>query len=212
MADFLGVGYEIWAFFIIIAIPIAVILRRRGPTSIRAMPVKVLWELKNGAAYLLPAKEDLNGVFVYVVNARGKKILSLMKEGQPIEVKEPPEKDAKRLYLIGGPHNGKKAGRDSEHDDRPYLDVNLSRTKSMRLYRTMEKTGQTLPWGAEDGQATNLHGSTVNQETATVNELLKRMAENIANTFSRLIMPILTGVGLGGMGTFLILIVLGHLR
>ena len=112
------------------------------------MPVKVLWELKNGAAYLLPGKEDLNGVFVDVVNARGKKILSLMKEGQPIEVKEPPEKDAKQLYLIGGPHNGKK---DSENDDRPYLDINLSRTKSMRLYRTIEKSGQTLPWGMEDG-------------------------------------------------------------
>src|SRR2546428_13906406 len=131
------------------------------------------------------------------MNARWKKILSLMKEGQPIEVKEPPEKDAKRLYLIGGPHNGKKAGRDSEHDDRPYLDVNLSRTKSMRLYRTMEKTGQTLPWGAEDGQATNLHGSTVNQETATVNELLKRMEENIRNNWRNLIMPISLGVVLG---------------
>ena len=212
MADFLGIGYEIWGLFIIIAIPIAIILRRRGPTSIRAMPVKVLWELKNGAAYLLPAKEDLNGVFVDVVNARGKKILSLMKEGQPIEVKEPPEKDAKQLYLIGGPHNGKKGGRDSDDDDRPYLDVNLSRTKSMRLYRTMEKSGQTLPWGAEDGQEVNLHGSTVNQETATVNELLKRMEENIRNTFRALIMPILTGVSLGSMATFLLLIVLGRIR
>src|SRR5207247_1786774 len=149
MADFLGIGYEIWTLFIIIAIPSIVILRRRGPTSIRAMPVKVLWELKNGAAYLLPAKADLNGVFVDVVNARGKKILSLMEQGQPLEVTEPPEKDARRLYLIGGSQNGKKTGKELDGDKRPYLDVNLSRTKSMRLYRTMEKTGVTLPWGNE---------------------------------------------------------------
>src|SRR5207245_8420215 len=107
----------------------------------------VLHVAKNYSALKLPAKEDLNGVFIDIFSPRRKKkILSLMKEGLPIEVKELPRKGAKKAYLI----TKEMIPNDEEDGGKPlgrpgiYYDVSLGGLKHERLYVTVERSGQVV--------------------------------------------------------------------
>lgn len=75
--------WELAIFGVVIGLVVLVYFR----SSVRSIPVGVLWVYKNRAAIKLKAKEDLSGVFLDVTNARGKTLTTLKKTGLPIEVK-----------------------------------------------------------------------------------------------------------------------------
>src|SRR5712691_6217773 len=112
MADFLGVGYEIWTIFGLIFLGVIYAISRPR----LSIPVKVLWILRNRAAYRFPAKADINGIYVDVKTARGKKAVSLLQEGLPIEVREVPKNG--KAYVIGESEQpGKIRNRNPEQID-----------------------------------------------------------------------------------------------
>src|SRR5712692_5672248 len=96
MADFLGIGYELWAFFSLIFLAVFYTVNK---SRVRDIPVNVLWILDTGSAYLLRAKEDLAGVYIDVFKGRrAKKLTTIGKAGLPLEVRTIPEKA--KAYLI----------------------------------------------------------------------------------------------------------------
>src|SRR5881296_3722599 len=83
MADLFGIGYEIWAIFALIGFTVFYLLFKR---NIKGIPVILKWIYKNGSALQLRAQQDLGGIFIYVMNARGKKVETLKQTGLPLEV------------------------------------------------------------------------------------------------------------------------------
>jgi hypothetical protein len=205
--------------------------------QVKSIPVQVLWIYRNGSALLLPAKEDLGGVFLEIKNMRGKVIQTIMKSGLAIEVAKI---DQKRGYLVQSEKSYKsvKKGRfgrekvadkeegqleDEHHNEKGeekrtvrYLDVALGGLKHMRLYVVREGTGDTIDMvnvgekgstGMDPGNATVMH-----EERGAAKEFLKMLAEAAAGTWKTIIIPMLAGAGLGSAVVTLLLILFGHLK
>jgi len=126
-----GIPYfDLWVILIIAGVAVAWFFFR---SSVQGVPVIVKWVYRNGTAIELKAKEDLQGIFLEILNAKGKVIETIKKTGIPLEVQEINEKDS-RAYLV----------KFSDGSKRVFLSVALSRMKHKREYTVLEGTGETV--------------------------------------------------------------------
>ena len=201
MADFLGIGSEIWTIFGFVFIVVAYLsFKAKG----RDIPVKVLFLLKTKAGYLLSAKEDIAGVYIDIFKKRfgqNKKITSIGKSGLPVEVKIVPDKA--KAYLI------------SKDNGKPMVgyDIHLGGLQHMRLYATWEGLGETVDiFGGNNGESQNMHQTIINEELGASRELVRMVKEEVGIPMRTFIMMFGAGAGLAGTALFTILVLLGHLR
>ena len=202
MADFLGIGAEIWSIFAFMFIVIAYYsLKFKG----RDIPVKVIFILKTGAAYLLNAKEDIAGIYIDLFKKRfgqQKKITSIGKSGLPIEIRTIPDKA--RAYLLTN---------DTMKEPKIGYDVHLGGLQHMRLYATFEGLGETIDFlSKNNGNGQSMHQTMINEELGTSRELVRMVKEEVGLPMKTFIMIFGAGAGLAGTALFTILILLGHLR
>jgi hypothetical protein len=198
LADFLGIGYEIWGFFSLIFLAVIyLVFKFRG----RDIPVKVLWIFKNRAAVLLPAKEDFAGVFLDIFSSRRrKKLTSISKFGLPLEVKIVPEKT--KAYLIPNDGGIPKVG----------YDIHLGGLQTMRMYVTTEGTGETLDFIDQNDGEQNLHSTIINEEVGASQALIRMVKEEVGTSLKAQLIPLGAGVGLGSAFTFVVMLFFGKLH
>ena len=195
MPDLFGIGYEIWGFFAIIFLAIFYIVNK---SRVKSLSVKTLWMLMNRAAYLFPSKQDRNGIYVDVKVARGKKAVSLLQEGLPIEVREIPKNG--KAYVIGGLEDGKKGPTVDKADiGRVFYDVHIGGLNHWRLFATLEKTGTTIDFikNQENDGHSNPHGAIVNQEIGATGAIYDKIEQAARDTWRAVILPLGAGAGLG---------------
>src|SRR5437867_3624020 len=199
MADLFGIGYEIWGFFALIFFAVFYTVNK---SRVKSLSVNTLWMLASRAAYLFPSKQDRNGIYVDVKVARGKKAVSLLQEGLPLEVREIPKNG--KAYVIGGTENGKKAGKNGPTVDKAdigkvFYDVHLGGLKHMRLFATIEKTGTTIDFikDQENNGHSNPHGAIVNQEIGATGAIYDKIEQAARDTWRAVILPLGAGAGLG---------------
>ena len=209
----LGLPYEIWGL-VVFAIVVAMYFIFR--TNYEAIPVRALWIFKNGQAYSFKAKEDLQGIFLKIVNARGKEIETIKKRGIPLEVKEIDEKQAK-AYIA------KFATTDAEGkpttEKRAYLNVAFSKMKHERVYAVLEGTGETIDiveLATQDakkkakGEPSSGNAVVLHEEQSAAKELFKAWAEALAGSLRALVLPLAAGGAIGMAATLVLLILTGH--
>lgn len=142
--------------------------------NVKGVPVQLLWIYKNGSALLMRSKEDMQGIFLEVMNARGKKLETLKKPGLALPVKVMPDKftayvempknttmqDSTLVELRSkgfkiSPAKQNRKGvikaylieKESKLTEAlAYLDVSLGGLKTMRLYGAVEGAGETFNW------------------------------------------------------------------
>ena len=153
----------------------------------------------------------MNGIFVRVKYARGKKALDLVQNGLPIQVSSI-NKDRTKAYVIpADPNNGKDK---SIKEDVIYYDIKMGRVKHERLFVTVEASGKTLDFikDANKNMEENSHTSVAQEEVGVLKQALRLWAEAMQGSFKTIILPIITGLGLGWGSLALILLMLGRLR
>src|SRR6266849_182915 len=60
--------------------------------QVKGIPIVVKWIHKNGAAWQMRARQDLNGLFIDVLSIRGKRLEVLKQTGLALEVSVLPDK------------------------------------------------------------------------------------------------------------------------
>src|SRR5712691_6042216 len=202
MADFLGIGSEIWTIFGFVFIIVAYLsFKAKG----RDIPVRVLFVLKTGAAYLLNAKEDIAGVYITLFKRRfgqQKRITSIGKYGLPVEVRVIPDK-AKAYLITNEPGKPPTVG----------YDVHLGGLQHMRLYATFEGAGETIDFlSHNNGESQNMHQTIIDEELGASQWLIRMVKEEVGIPMRTFLMMFGAGGGLVGTVLFTILILSGHLR
>jgi hypothetical protein len=105
--------------------------------QVKGMPVVVKWLRKNYSAVQFRAQEDLGGIFLYVLNARGKREETIKKTGLPIEVKIINNKS--EAYFLK-PKNGHSL-------DGKLLEQIKAKGFSVELRSTMDRKGKEVTKG-----------------------------------------------------------------
>lgn len=96
-----------------------------------------------------------------------------------------------------------------------YLDVSLGGMKQARLYASVEGTGETIDWmpriaAANQNDASN---TVILQEMKTAaKSFFALLAEAMQGSLKTFLLPLLAGLGLGGMITLLLFVLSGHLK
>lgn len=168
---FLGIPNELWLVIIpVIGVVFYLVLK----FNVKGVPVKVLWLAKNYSALQLRASEDLQGLWLTIINARGKKVETIKKTGKAIEVYMAANKngiaytlnerrkaaeldDATKEMLKAKGFNlqevrkGRKMKlkgyimkKDAPDIEIAYLDLPKGGMKHERMYTAVEGTGHTL--------------------------------------------------------------------
>lgn len=198
---------DLWIVIGVVVV-VGIYLAYRG--GYKTIPVKVLWVFRNYSGRMFNAEEDLQGIFLTLKTAKGKKFETLKKTGQPLDVVEIDEKH-NRAWLVKWQEEG------GEKVEKVFLDVSMGGLKHTRLYATVEGTGETMDWikkVEDEGKKKSDSGSAgiIHEEKSAVKEFLKLWAEAAAGTMKTLIIPLIAGAGLGASTVFIILVLLGHLK
>lgn len=236
----LGLPPELVAVILIV---VTIMVYAAFKFQVKGVPVQLLWIYKNGSALMLRAKEDMQGIFLEVLSARGKKLETLKKPGLALPVKVMPDKfsayievpkdatmqdetlqnlRAKGFKISPAKHDKKGAvrayivEREAELTEAlAYLDVSLGGLKTMRLYGAIEGSGETFNWVEKIDAA----GSTDPGNTAVIHEMRSAfksfaqiLADAVKGTLSALLVPMIGGLGIGGMLAFILILVTGHLK
>jgi hypothetical protein len=211
----------------------------------------VEWLFRNHSGKQFRALEDLNGLWLYILNARGKKAATLKKNGLPIEVsivgnkarayviqekhrnggldsgiraqlqdrgfkvreipQEKPDKNGRKGYILEEPDPPKKT--------LAYIDVEAGGQKIFRKYTVVEGTGtslELLDMGHKVDNTKELEdeggSALIHEMQAASKSFLVILAEAMQGAFKSLILPLIAGVGMGGMIVFLVLMLTGHTR
>ncbi len=198
MADFLGIGYELWAFFSLIFLAVFYTVNK---SRVRDIPVEVVWLLKTGAGYLLRAKEDIAGTYIDIYKGRrAKKLTTIGKAGLPIEVTVIPEKAKAYLTM----NNGKPG---------VSYDVHLGGLQRKRLFFTIEGTGETIDiLKQNNGGVQNMHQTIINEELGATQGLVRMVKEEVGVPFRTFILTFGAGAGLAASALLTLLVLFGHLR
>jgi len=203
MALILGIDAQLLVLAAFIASIFGILLVRFLSRNAGAINVIVTWVFKNNTALRFKAREDLRGIFLDVVGARGKVIEALKKDGLPIEVEEVSDMKA---YLL---KKGKEKGKTQVN-----LLVKHGRSKFSREFITVEGTGKTLNFveQANEAGADTGNAPVIQEERSAAKEFLAMLAAAATGTWNKLILPMLTGLGMGVGLTMIILVLFGHLR
>ncbi len=169
---FLGIDDTLWLVIIGAILAFSYILFTR---QVKGVPYSLKWIYKTGSALQLTVGQDLNGLFISVMNARGKKLETLTKDAEPLEVTVIPPKvefymdpkeagttlDADTTALIeskGFKVKERREGRKQKFRgylvyNEPklkkvlaFLDVSLGGLRHVREYATIEGSGTTVDW------------------------------------------------------------------
>lgn len=130
-------------------------------------------------------------------------------EAQGFKVEEQPDgKKGEKAYVIN---------RDpKEERTTAYLDVHLGGLKSMRLYTTLQGTGTTIDLlkELEKATATTKAGneSVMHEERGAAKAYLRDIAEAFAGSWKTVILPLVAGLGIGGMISLLLILLTGHFK
>lgn len=199
-----GVDPTLFVLFALIAAGAMIAVVRFMGKSLGTIDVVVTWVFKNHTALRFKAKEDLRGIFLDVLGARGKSIEALKKEGIPIEVSDIDKKDMK-AYLLVKPKGATGAPQVS-------LLVKHGRTKSSREFITVEGTGQTIDFVERaKGLKDSGNAPIIQEEKSAAKEFLTMLA-NAATSAGNKMMLLGSGAGIGMGVTVLILVLMGHLK
>jgi hypothetical protein len=209
--------------------------------QVKGVTVSLIWIYKNGSAIMLNAQQDLQGIFLYVIKGR-RKVETLKKTGMPLQVRYLPPKfkaymETPKNHALDDPNF--KALREKgfkitpeRHDRRgnikayllekdgsieetfAYLDVNLGGLKTAQLYATVEGSGETMSWQKKIDDAPVDSGNTVVlQEMRTAAKgFFQLLAEAMQGSLKTFLLPLIAGLGIGGMVTVLLFILSGHLK
>ena len=166
---FLGIPTELWILILpLIAILGWLLLK----FNVKTIPVKVLWLAKNYSALRLRASEDLQGLWLTIINARGKKVETIKKTGRAIEVYDLDNKngiaytlnerrkaaglsDEMKTSIEGlgfrveeivrkGKRRGYLVKKDGPATELAYLNIPSGGLKHEKLYTAVEGSGHTL--------------------------------------------------------------------
>lgn len=219
--------------------------------SARGRPVIVEWLFRNYSGKQFRAMEDLNGLWLYIMNATGKKAATLKKNGLPIEVELTNNKA--RAYTIQERH--RNGGLDSAtrqdlinkgfkikdlpfknekvrkgyiltEPDPPkktlaYIDYEAGGAKIFRKYTVVEGTGTTMTVldmkakidGTKEMEpGDEASAGLVHEELAASKSFLQLLAEAMQGNIKTFLIPLLAGLGIGGMITALLFVLSGHLK
>jgi hypothetical protein len=168
----LGFPPEIFALIIWAAVVVIFLFFR---LQVKGVPSVLLWIYKTGSALQFRIHQDLNGLFITVLSARGKKLETLTQGAEPLEVTVMPDKveffikpedlgqvvdeEMKRMIEAKGfKIKEKRAGKKNKLKgylvyNEPklkrvlaYLDTSLGGLRHMRLFATFEGSGTTVDW------------------------------------------------------------------
>jgi hypothetical protein len=239
-APFLGIPTELWLILVAAAVILGYTFFK---LQVKSMPVNVLLVRQNFSGLLLNAAEDIGGVFLYVFQGR-KKVDTLKKVGRPIEVVIPgnnaklyveekkrhgdglDEKTLKGLKEQGykvteekrsKAHQGYLLEKDVANEKvTGYLDMPRGGVKTLRLYTSVEGTGETVDYKelvteSKPQDATGTSG-VLHEEINAVKTFLKEWAAAAVGTFKALVVPALMGGGIVGMVILLVLMLSGFHR
>jgi hypothetical protein len=201
MALIFGVDPSLFVFFALIASVFGILIVRFLSRNAGAITVVVTWVFKNHTALRFKAREDLRGIFLDVMGARGKVIEALKKEGLPIEVEEV---DGMKAYILKKDKNSKQVN----------ILVKHGRSKFTREFVTVEGTGKTLNFVDQADRAGSDTGNApvIQEERSAAKEFLAMLASSAQGAWGKLILPILTGLGMGVGLTMIIMVLFGHLK
>lgn len=202
-------------------------------SSVKGLPVMIRWIYKNGQAVLFKGQQDVGGLFIGVLNARGKRAESLKATGTPIEVFYVPEKA--KAYVIeddlgrevvtdkqGTPLKDKKGNQITKAVPQlttAYMDVSLGGLKHVRMYDAVEGVGKVVDWNhiikselqldedSEEG-ASGLY----NEEMNAMKGIFRLFAEALVGTLRGLLMPYVAGLGTGAMLLTFLFLFTGHFK
>jgi hypothetical protein len=170
-APFLGIPTELWIIILpLIGVSVWLILK----FQVKAVPVTLLLLAKNYSALKLKVNRDLAGLWLTVINARGKKADTIKQKGKPFEVYSVDNKDAiaytlrerrkeaelgeslwGQLVAKGFKIEEKKEGRRQKHKgylikkDAPeseivYVEIPTGGMKHETMFTAVEGTGHTV--------------------------------------------------------------------
>lgn len=209
--------------------------------QVKGVPVLLIWIYKNGAAIILKGKEDLQGIFLDVIRGN-KKVELLKKTGLPLQVRYLPDKfkayiDVPKDRTIN--EEKLKALRDdgfkmtvAKYDRKArirgyiiekehlmektlaYLDVNLGGMKMARIYAAIEGSGETIDWAPKIAGSSEDTGNTVllGEMKSAAKGFFQLLAEAMQGSLKTFLLPLLAGLGLGGMLVVLVFILSGHVK
>ena len=132
-----GIPYEVLAVILAAAIVVAYLFFR---SSVEGMPVYAKWVTETGVTWRFRAKEDLRGVFIDIMDGKGKVIEQVKKFGIPLDISDV---ENAKAYLVKFSDDTKKV----------YLTVRPSRMKNYREYTVLEGTGLTVDYKGMAKQA-----------------------------------------------------------
>lgn len=227
VGSFAGIPVDLWIVFALVAVVAVFVVNR---SLVRDIPVGVNWMFDNHTGRRLVGGLDLNGVFVRIKSARGKMLETVKKAAIPFDITHiegykayVADDDAKRLKEWQQKKRAYDAKEEGATDPgiSPKLTGYLMHQGGLRHTTEIfihEGDGVSFDpltgAGLDDkdkGPDTG-HTSILHEMKAAAKEFLKLWAEATKGTFQALILPIITGIGLGSMVTILLLLVTGHVR
>jgi hypothetical protein len=190
-------------FALVATIGVIFVIRFMGK-NLGTIDVVLTWVFKNHTALRFKAKEDLRGIFLDVLNARGKSIEALKKEGYAIEVTDIDRK-AMKAYILEKPKGATGKPQIS-------LLVKQGRTKSSREFITVEGTGQTIDFVERSKDLKDSGNAPLIQEEKSAAKEFMTMLANAATSAGNKMILLFSGAGIGMGVTVLILVLMGHLK
>lgn len=221
----LGIPIELWVVFVIAIVAVVFIINR---AMVRDIPVGVNWMFDNHTGRRLVGGLDLNGVFVRIKSARGKMLETVKKAAIPFDITHiegykayVADDDAKRLKEWQQKKRAYDAKEEGATDPgmSPKLTGYLMHQGGLRHTTEIfihEGDGVSFDplVGAglddEDKGPDAGHTSILHEMKAAAKEFLKLWAESTRGTFQALILPMMTGIGIGAMIMVILGLVTGH--
>jgi hypothetical protein len=210
--------------------------------QVKDTPVRLLWMFRNKAAKLFTAKEDLEGIFVYVRSLTGKRTTIIAKDaGLDVQIIPPKTElylleDRKRVGMSDelqksltdkgfkvtnktdrkGKIKGYLVTREIEGKQKAFLDTALGGQNHMKLYATVEGSGQTVDLvdfgkGVDETKDSQDASGLIHEELSTAQKALKIMGEAGSSLMQSLLF-LMSGIAFGGMITVLLIVLTGHLH
>lgn len=219
VGSFAGIPVDLWIVFALVAVVAVFVVNR---SLVRGVPVGINWLFDNHTGRRLVGEWDLNGLFIRVKSTRGKVLETIKRTAIPFDIVHV---DKYKAYIAENDFQKMKEWQEKKLQDKEFKDPKPEVTgylmhqgglRHTTEFYVREGTGETLdPLAgtvtAEKGPDTG-HTSILHEMKAAAKEFLKLWAEATKGTFQALILPIITGIGLGSMVTILLLLVTGHVR
>lgn len=232
-----GLPVELVAIIVLAMVGIVFLFFR---FQVKGVPVNLIWIYKNGSAVMFRAREDLQGIFLDIIRG-GRKAEIIKKTGLPLAVRYIPDKfrayiDVPKDKTISEPEMKQLKDRgfkitptkydrksrirgylvEKEHEmdtALAYLDVNLGGLKQVRLYASIEGSGETIDWtpkiqeskGEQDSGNTILLG----EMKSAAKQFFALLAEAMQGSIKTFLLPLIAGLGIGAMLMVLIVTLTG---